>query len=212
MMSLKKRYVVIAGILGGFAIAFHDSAVEVWQKLQTHLVAPFGESANARAEPTSPIRTPGQVSDFSSNRLVSNSSISEHFRSSNLEAETSYAAGSVPKTSPPWPVASSSPQATRITGPNQLPTVRIASFSLEGFGESKLKKAAVVETVARMIRQFDVIALQHIQSKQQNILPELLDKVNQSDRRYDYCIGPRVGSASNQQQYAILFDTDRLET
>jgi len=63
-----------------------------------------------------------------------------------------------------------------------------------------------------MIRQFDVIALQHIQSKQQNIVPELLDRVNQSDRRYDYCIGPRVGSQPNQQQYAFLFDTDRIET
>ena len=48
--------------------------------------------------------------------------------------------------------------------------------------------------------------------KQQNIVPELLDKINQSDRRYDYCIGPRVGSESNQQQYAFLFDTDRIET
>ena len=63
-----------------------------------------------------------------------------------------------------------------------------------------------------MIRQFDVIALQHIQSKQHNIVPELLDKVNQGDRRYDYCIGPRVGTDSNQQQFAFLFDTDRVET
>ena len=93
-----------------------------------------------------------------------------------------------------------------------MPTIRIASFSLEAFGEFKLKKEAVVETIVRMIRQFDVIALQHIQSKQQNIVPELLDKINQSDRRYDYCIGPRVGSESNQQQFAFLFDTDRIET
>ena len=35
MLSLKKRYVVIAGILGGFAIAFQDSTVSVWQQLQT---------------------------------------------------------------------------------------------------------------------------------------------------------------------------------
>ena len=212
MKSLKKRHVVIVGIVGGFAIAFHDSTLEVWQKLQAKFSTLSNNFPNSPTEPTSPIRTLGQVSEFSSNRLVSNSSLSEHFRSSNLTAETALPAGSAPKTSPPWPVVSSSTQATRTTGPNQLPTVRIASFSLEGFGESKLKKAAVVETVARMIRQFDVIALQHIQSKQQNIVPELLDKVNQSDRRFDYCIGPRVGSAPNQQQYAFLFDTDRIET
>jgi hypothetical protein len=83
---------------------------------------------------------------------------------------------------------------------------------MQAFGESKLRKAAVTEVIARLIRQFDVIALQHIQSRLQNVLPELIDKVNQSDRRYEYCIGPRVGSEGNQQQFAFVFDTDRVET
>ncbi len=210
MNSLKKRHVVIAGILGGLAIAFHDSTLAIWHRLQSNFAASSSTSPGQLIEP-SPTGTLGPKSDVLSNRLVSNSSLSEHFRSSDISHETSpLAAGS--KSSPAWPTVSSNTQSTRITGQNQLPTVRIASFSLEAFGESKLKKAAVVETIARMIRQFDVIALQHIQSKQQNIVPELLDKINQSDRRYDYCIGSRVGSPTNQQQYAFLFDTDRIET
>ena len=212
MLSLKKHHVVIAGILGGFAIAYHDSTVEVWQQLQSKLAALSSNTPGLQTNTLKPSRTLASELASPSSRLVSNTSLGENFRSGNLTSETLSNVGSSATASPAWPTVSSNIQATRSNGPNQLPTVRIASFSLEAFGESKLKKAAVVETIVRMIRQFDVIALQHIQSKHQNIVPELLDKVNQSDRRYDYCIGPRVGSESNQQQFAFLFDTDRIET
>lgn len=219
MFSLKKRHVVIAGILGGFAIAFHDSTVAVWQQLQTKLAALSTATSGPVPSPSPTIASDSSTWPNNStqlenppSRFVSNSSLGEHMRAGDATLETSANARPPQAATPAWPMASSKLQPTRPASPNQLPTIRISSFSLEAFGESKLKKAAVVETIARMIRQFDVIALQHIQSKQQNIVPELLDKVNQSDRRYDYCIGPRVGSASNQQQYAFLFDTDRIET
>ena len=210
MLTLKKHHVVIAGILGGFAIAFHDSTVVVWQQLQSKLAALSSGTPGPRTNTPNPSRTLASDHDNPSSRLVSNSSLGEHFRSDNSKSEALSKSGA--SSSLAWPTVSSNIQATRSNAANQLPTIRIASFSLEAFGESKLKKAAVVETIVRMIRQFDVIALQHIQSKQQNSVPELLDKVNQSDRRYDYCIGPRVGSESNQQQFAFLFDTDRIET
>ena len=212
MLSLKKHHVVIAGILGGFAIAFHDSTVAVWQQLQSKLAALSSDTPGARAETANRSRTLAEDHDKPSSRLVPNSTLGEQFRSGNLTSAASSNAGSPSTASPAWPTVSSNVQATRANAANQMPTIRIASFSLEAFGEFKLKKEAVVETIVRMIRQFDVIALQHIQSKQQNIVPELLDKINQSDRRYDYCIGPRVGSESNQQQFAFLFDTDRIET
>ena len=211
MFSQKKRHVVIAGILGGFAIAFHDSTVAIWQRLQTNLTA-LGAAPVPNSESANPSRIPISDQNSRSNRLVSNSSLGEHFRSDHSAKVVTPLSEPASSALPAWPVVSSNTLARRANGESSLPIIRIASFSLEAFGESKLKKEAVVETVARMIRQFDVIALQHIQSRQQNIVPELLDKVNQSDRRYDYCIGPRVGSESNQQQFAFLFDTDRIET
>ena len=212
MLSLKKRHVVIAGILGGFAIAYQDSGPAVWQNLQTKLAALAKPAPRPGTEQN--IQLSNGVSlplDGLHGKFVSNSSLGEHMRTSS-EAFGPPAQNPSQEKSPRWPTVSSNFPAQRSTVTSQLPTVRIGSFSLEAFGESKLRKAAVVETIARMIRQFDVIALQHIQSKQQNIVPELLDKVNQGDRRYDYCIGPRVGSSANQQQYAFLFDTDRIET
>ncbi|XZE35562.1 endonuclease/exonuclease/phosphatase family protein [Pirellulaceae bacterium SH501] len=92
------------------------------------------------------------------------------------------------------------------------PRIRIATFNLHSFGESKLQKLPVVETLARIIRQFDIVALQHIHSRQTDILPMLLDRINMSDRRYDYCIGPQVGPENRKQQFAFVFDTARIET
>lgn len=92
------------------------------------------------------------------------------------------------------------------------PRIRIASFNVHALNETKLRKGPVVETLARIVRQFDVIALQHISSKQNDLLPLLLEKINKSDRRYDYCIGPRVGPDGSKEQFAFVFDTDRIET
>ena len=202
----------MAGILGGFAIAFQDTTVALWQGLQIKLSALANNSPNPNRELAPVAGTFDSAPDRSTSRLISNSSLGEHFRTESLAPEPPHNTNPLATGSSKWPTVSSNHPVTRSGNARELPTVRIASFSLEAFGESKIKKAAVVETIARMIRQFDVIALQHIQSKQQNIVPELLDRVNQSDRRYDYCIGPRVGSQPNQQQYAFLFDTDRIET
>lgn len=92
------------------------------------------------------------------------------------------------------------------------PTVRIASFNLQSFGESKANKIAVMEIVARLVRNFDVVAVQDISARQRDILPRLIDRINQSDRRYDYCIGPRVGPPHQSMHFAFIFDTERIET
>jgi endonuclease/exonuclease/phosphatase family metal-dependent hydrolase len=70
----------------------------------------------------------------------------------------------------------------------------------------------VIETLAKILRKFDVIAVQEICTRQQDLLPLLVDRINQSDRRYDYMIGPRVGRTDNKEQFAFIFDTTRIET
>lgn len=91
------------------------------------------------------------------------------------------------------------------------PRIRVASFNVHAFNEQKLQKLPVMETLVRIIRQFDVIALQHISSRQTDLMPLLTDRVNQSDRRYEFLIGPPVGR-EQKQQFAFLFDTERIET
>ncbi|MEZ6153774.1 MAG: hypothetical protein R3C09_27050 [Pirellulaceae bacterium] len=96
------------------------------------------------------------------------------------------------------------------TGDNR--TVRIASFHLPALGPALLNKPHVVQMLIAILRQYDVVALQGIQSSRDDVLPMIIDKLNQSGRRYDYLIGPRVGRAAPHHQFAYVFDTDKLET
>jgi endonuclease/exonuclease/phosphatase family metal-dependent hydrolase len=93
------------------------------------------------------------------------------------------------------------PPVTRIGD-----TIRIASFNIQVFGTTKADKPVVMEILARVVRQFDVVAVQEIRSKDQDIVPRLVEKINATGRSYDYVIGPRLGRTHSKEQYAFIFD------
>lgn len=90
-------------------------------------------------------------------------------------------------------------------------TVRVASFNLDAFGPSKADKPEVMEILARIIRRFDVVALQEVRSNKPEPLVRLLEHVNAEGGRYDMVAGPRVGRTADKEQYAIVFDGATIE-
>lgn len=92
-----------------------------------------------------------------------------------------------------------------------IPRIRIASFNLGEFGGEKLRKLPVAETLIRIIRQFDVIALQGITPRQSDSLPLLTELLNRNGGEFEFLLGPPVGR-EQKQQFAFLFDTARIET
>lgn len=90
--------------------------------------------------------------------------------------------------------------------------IKIASFNLDGWSESKRSDVANVRLLTRILAQFDLIALQDIRSRQDDMLPELISQLNASGRKYDFMIGPRVGRGQHREQLGFVFDTDRIET
>lgn len=94
----------------------------------------------------------------------------------------------------------------------EAPTIRVGTFNLHLFGSQKIAKPYVMEALTKICRKFDVLAVQEIAGQEQDLLPILVQKINQSGRRFDYLIGPRVGSESHKTQLGFLFDTDRIET
>jgi endonuclease/exonuclease/phosphatase family metal-dependent hydrolase len=114
------------------------------------------------------------------------------------------------KVSLPWNARPAS------TDPEQLPggtTIRIASFNIQAFGQSKLEKKHVMQRLAEVARRFDVVAIQEVRSKQQDVLPRLVEEINGPDgrRKYDFALSERLGRTNSQEQYAFVFDTDRIE-
>jgi deoxyribonuclease-1-like protein len=90
-------------------------------------------------------------------------------------------------------------------------TIRIATFNIQVFGESKLSKPEVMDILARVVRQFDVVAVQEIRARSQDILPQFVEVINSTGRQYDYVIGPRLGRTTSKEQYAFIFDRASIE-
>ncbi len=90
---------------------------------------------------------------------------------------------------------------------NPRPTLHIASFNLASFGTVKASNAEILDAYARIIRHFDVIALQEIQDAGGTAIASLLNKINETGRTYDFVIGPRLGRTSSKEQYAFLYDS-----
>jgi endonuclease/exonuclease/phosphatase family metal-dependent hydrolase len=93
----------------------------------------------------------------------------------------------------------------------RVPTITIASFNIQVFGTSKLRKQPVMEVLAQVIRRFDVVAIQEVRSTDDSVLPDFVQLINANGSRYAFVIGPRLGRTNSKEQYAILFDTTRIE-
>ncbi|MFO7906707.1 MAG: endonuclease/exonuclease/phosphatase family protein [Planctomycetota bacterium] len=100
---------------------------------------------------------------------------------------------------------------SREAGDAASGTITIASFNIQVFGESKLSKPWVVEILARIVRRFDVTAIQEIRCKEDYVIPEFVDAVNADGSAYNYVVGPRLGRTISKEQYAFVYDTERIQ-
>lgn len=90
-------------------------------------------------------------------------------------------------------------------------TIRIASFNIQVFGQSKLNKPAVMQDLAKVVRQFDVVAIQEIRSKEP-VMPRFIEIINSTGQHdYGYVIGERLGRTSSKEQYAFIYDRTTIE-
>lgn len=120
-----------------------------------------------------------------------------------------------PSTTQPVSIPATQPiPGTAPGSPVERTHVRIGSFNIQTFGPTKSEKPQVMKRLARIVREFDVLAVQEIRSKD-DVTGQLVDLVNQlgeatDGRRYGYIIGPRLGRTTSKEQYAYIFDTARV--
>jgi deoxyribonuclease-1-like protein len=115
-----------------------------------------------------------------------------------------------PASSPTSPVVQ--PTATGAAAPPLAdgPSVRIASFNIQTFGKSKLEEPRVAYTLAEIIRQFHVVAIQEIRTQDSFHMQHFVQLVNSTGRKYDFVVGPPIGNSTYKEQYAFVFDTERI--
>ena len=107
------------------------------------------------------------------------------------------------------PFAGKPVQSVSALGPNDK--ILIATFNIQVFGESKLQKPDAMAVIVEVIRKFDVIAIQEVRAKADDILPRLIAELNADGSRYDFIIGPRLGRSVSKEQYAFVYDANRIE-
>ncbi len=94
---------------------------------------------------------------------------------------------------------------------NRLKGIRIATWSLDGFGPTKLASNDARRTICRVIRQFDVIAIQQVTAIESDLVTRLVDAVNEGDPRYDFVLSKPTGPPDRPEHLAFIFDTSRVE-
>jgi hypothetical protein len=95
-------------------------------------------------------------------------------------------------------------------GDTNVRHLRIGSWALSGFGPSKLGSEHSRRNLIRMIRSYDVIALQQITARERDVMPRIVDEINEGGRTYDFVLSPPTGPAESPEQLAILFNVKRV--
>ncbi len=109
----------------------------------------------------------------------------------------------------PWLNGGSS--RTQGPPPRGNNTIRVATFNIQVFGESKLNDPDAMQVIVAILRNFDLVAIQEVRSVAQDIMPHLIEMLNADGHQYDYAIGPRLGRTASKEQYAFIFDTQTIE-
>ncbi len=94
-------------------------------------------------------------------------------------------------------------------------TIKIATFNIQVFGKTKSQKPDVMNTLAGIVRKYDVVAIQEIKNKTGEVPPAFKTKINEGGAAYDFIISERTGKnpndASSREQYAVYFNTATIE-
>jgi len=115
-----------------------------------------------------------------------------------------------PRGAPP-PTAPTPGAPVQPPVPERLSSIRVATFNVSPLCDAKLNKPNVAPRLVQTLQQFDIVALQDIQSPNQSVVVRLLELINASGRHYDCVLPPSVGRDPVQQYMAFLFDRATVE-
>ena len=86
-------------------------------------------------------------------------------------------------------------------------TIKIASFNIQIFGKSKREKEDVMDVLEKIVRNFDIVAVQEFRDKSETTLPYFVDRINSVEGdEYAYVGSLRLGRTSSKERYAFIYN------
>lgn len=90
--------------------------------------------------------------------------------------------------------------------------LRIASFNIQVFGQSKISKALVAQTLVQILDRYDLVFIQEIRDNDNTAIYQLLEQLNaKSEKTYSIEISARLGRTMSKEQYAFIYRTDHIK-
>ncbi|CAK6435470.1 unnamed protein product [Pipistrellus nathusii] len=90
---------------------------------------------------------------------------------------------------------------------NSALALRICSFNIRSFGESKRENQKVMDVIVKVIKRCDIILLMEIKDSTNQICPTLMERLNGNSRAttYNCVISSRLGRNTYKEQYAFIY-------
>uniref|UniRef100_A0A8C3KRB5 Deoxyribonuclease 1 like 3 n=1 Tax=Calidris pygmaea TaxID=425635 RepID=A0A8C3KRB5_9CHAR len=91
-------------------------------------------------------------------------------------------------------------------------SLKICSFNVRSFGETKIARPEVVDAVVKIISRCDITLLMEIKENKNRVCPLLVQKLTSqlkgSKEEYSCVISERLGRKSYKEQYAFIYRQD----
>lgn len=94
-----------------------------------------------------------------------------------------------------------------VRNPN---TILIATFNIQVLGRTKISKPGNPEQLAKVIRLFDVVAIQELRDNTNSTIPALMQYINADGSQYQYLISQPLGRTSVKEQYVYIYNTQTI--
>ncbi len=96
-------------------------------------------------------------------------------------------------------------------------TVRVATFNIQHFGDSKSSKPELLAAIAKVISRFDVVAIQEVHGDDAAAIRRLVNLLNASGGRYTATVSVPIGRPNSEgkrgytEAYAFVWDESRIQ-
>jgi endonuclease/exonuclease/phosphatase family metal-dependent hydrolase len=87
----------------------------------------------------------------------------------------------------------------------------IASFNIQIFGKTKAEKQDVVDILADIGNDYDILAVQEFRDDTGEVIRYYLEQLNAESERYDVLFSERLGRSTSKEQYAFYYDANKFE-
>ncbi|XP_071954247.1 deoxyribonuclease-1-like [Antedon mediterranea] len=94
----------------------------------------------------------------------------------------------------------------------QVYSIKIGSFNIQLFGQSKVAKDDVVDVLVQILNRYDLLLIMEIRDKAGTAIVELLDALNNvSSENYKMVISSRTGRSTSKEQYTFFYKPELFE-